>query len=66
MTVKGIVSRIDYSIEKAQVSVPLLDGTVAPNVSIPRHITELAVGDKVAVLFFNSGLSDGCIVGVID
>ena len=56
---KGKVSSLEGA--KARVVFPDRENIVSNSLPIASHVTGLAVGDNVAVVFFN-GMSDGLII----
>lgn len=57
---KGKVSTIDGA--KARVVFPDRENIVSNPLLIASHVTDLTVGDNVAVEFFNGNMSDGLII----
>jgi len=60
MSLKGIVSTVES--EGARVTFIDRENCVSPVLKIAAHISLLAVGDNVAVLFFSDSMTDGLII----
>lgn len=61
MNMKGEISTISSDGKRARVL--LVDKKVlTAEIPIAEHINDLAINDRVAVMFFSNSLSDGIIV----
>jgi hypothetical protein len=60
MCFKGIVSSIESNGAKA--TFPDKNNNVSPTLKVASHVTDLKVGDNIAVVFFSNSMADGLII----
>ncbi|WP_026486681.1 hypothetical protein [Caldanaerobius polysaccharolyticus] len=60
MQLKGLISSIEGN--KARVTFPDKDNSVAYLLPIASHVIDLEVGNRVAVIFFSNNMADGVII----